>query len=43
MCVARDAYERLYRYVRREENVPREHLNTCYDEFVMRYGYLNAR
>ena len=42
----RDAYERLYRYEsnRREENVPwREHLNTCYDEFVMRYGYLNAR
>ncbi|WP_410648221.1 N-6 DNA methylase, partial [Bacteroides cellulosilyticus] len=42
----RDAYERLYRYesLRREENVPwREHLNTCYDEFVMRYGNLNAR
>ena len=42
----RDAYERLYRYEsnRREENVPwREHLNTCYDEFVMRYGNLNAR
>ena len=41
----RDAYERLYRYesLRREENVPwREHLNTCYDEFVMRYGNLNA-
>ena len=38
----RDAYERLYRYEsnRREENVPwREHLNTCYDEFVMRYGH----
>ena len=37
----RDAYERLYRYesLRREANVPwREHLNTCYDEFVMRYG-----
>ena len=35
----RDAYERLYRYesLRREANVPwREHLNTCYDEFVMR-------
>lgn len=39
----RDAYERLYRYesLRREANVPwREHLNTCYDEFVMRYGNL---
>ena len=42
----RDAYERLYRYEsnRREENIPwREHLNTCYDEFVMRYGNLNAK
>ena len=42
----RDAYERLYRYEsnRREENPQwREHLNTCYDEFVMRYGNLNAR
>ena len=42
----RDAYERLYRYEsnRREEHVPwREHLNTCYDEFVMRYGNLNAK
>ena len=42
----RDAYERLYRYEtnRREANpVWREHLNTCYDEFVMRYGNLNAR
>ena len=42
----RDAYERLYRYEsnRQEENVPwREHLNTCYDEFVMRYGNLNAK
>ena len=42
----RDAYERLYRYEsnRRGENVPwREHLNTCYDEFVMRYGNLNAK
>ena len=41
----RDAYERLYRYEsrRREENPAwREHLNTCYDEFVMRYGNLNA-
>ena len=41
----RDAYERLYRYEsnRHEENpVWREHLNTCYDEFVMRYGNLNA-
>ena len=42
----RDAYERLYRYesLRHEANVPwREHLNTCYDEFVMRYGNLNAK
>ena len=42
----RDAYERLYRYEsnRHEENVPwREHLNTCYNEFVMRYGNLNAK
>ena len=42
----RDAYERLYRYesLRREANVPwREHLNTCYDEFVIRYGNLNAK
>jgi len=42
----RDAYERLYRYEsnKHEENVPwREHLNTCYDEFVMRYGNLNAK
>ena len=42
----RDAYERLYRYEsnRHEENLPwREHLNTCYDEFVMRYGNLNAK
>ena len=42
----RDAYERLYRYESNshEENVPwREHLNTCYDEFVMRYGNLNAK
>ena len=46
MYSLRDAYERLYRYEsnRREENVPwREHLNTCYDEFVMRYGNLNAK
>ena len=42
----RDAYERLYRHEaeNHEENVPwREHLNTCYDEFVMRYGNLNAK
>ena len=42
----RDAYERLYRYesTSRVANVPwREHLNTCYDEFVMRYGNLNAK
>ena len=42
----RDAYERLYRYESTScvANVPwREHLNTCYDEFVMRYGNLNAK
>ena len=42
----RDAYERLYRYESNlhEANVQwREHLNTCYDEFVMRYGNLNAK
>ena len=42
----RDAYERLYRYEsnRHEANPQwREHLNTCYDEFVMRYGNLNAK
>ena len=38
--------ERLYRYESNlhEANVQwREHLNTCYDEFVMRYGNLNAK
>ena len=42
----RDAYERLYRYesTSRVANVPwREHLNICYDEFIMRYGNLNAK
>ena len=42
----RDAYERLYRYesTSRVANVPwREHLKTCYDEFVMRYGNLTAK
>ena len=42
----RDAYERLYGYEaeNHEENKPqRGYLNTYYDEFVMRYGPLNAR
>ena len=42
----RDAYERLYSYEaeRREENKPqRGYLNTYYDEFVLRYGHLNAK
>ena len=42
----RDAYERLYRYEAdvHEANQPqRDNLNTCYDEFVMRYGNLNAK
>ena len=42
----RDAYERLYRselYGRVANPVWREHLNTCYDEFVQRYGPLNAK
>ncbi len=42
----RDAYERLYRHEaeNHEENKPqRGYLNTCYDEFVMRYGNLNAK
>ena len=42
----RDAYERLYAYEaeRQEENaVLRSNLNTYYDEFVMRYGNLNAK
>ena len=42
----RDAYERLYRHEaeKREENAQqRDILNTHYDEFVMRYGNLNAR
>lgn len=42
----RNAYERLYSYEteNHEENKPqRGYLNTYYDEFVMRYGPLNAR
>ena len=42
----RDSYERLYRYEAEyhdEGSAQREALNTCYDEFVMRYGNLNAR
>lgn len=41
----RDAYERLYadEAEKHEENtLLRRYLNTCYDEFVMRYGNLNA-
>jgi len=42
----RDTYERLYNYEAEyhDEGVAqREALNTCYDEFVMRYGNLNAK
>ena len=42
----RDAYERLYSYEaeHHEENKPqRGYLNTYYDEFVLRYGQLNAK
>ena len=42
----RDTYERLYSYEaeHREENKPqRGYLNTYYDEFVLRYGHLNAK
>ena len=42
----RNTYERLYAYEaeKHEENeMLRRHLNTYYDEFVMRYGCLNAR
>ena len=42
----RDAYERLYRHEaeNHEENTrQRGYLNTCYDEFIMRYGNLNAK
>ena len=42
----RDTYERLYAQEaeRQEANdMLRRHLNTYYDEFVMRYGRLNAR
>ena len=42
----RDSYERLYRYEAEyhdEGSAQREALNTCYDEFVMRYGNLNAK
>ena len=42
----RDSYERLYRYEAEyhdEGSAQRAALNTCYDEFVMRYGNLNAK
>lgn len=42
----RDAYERLYAYEAEyhdEGSAQREALNTCYDEFVGRYGNLNAK
>ncbi len=42
----RDAYERLYSHEtenRTEHKPQRGYLNTYYDEFVMRYGNLNAR
>ena len=42
----RNAYQRLYasEAEKREENREwRSHLNTHYDEFLMRYGHLNAR
>ena len=42
----RNTYERLYTHEAEshEENVPlRRNLNTYYDEFVMRYGNLNAK
>ena len=42
----RDAYERLYSYEaeNHEENKPqRGYLNTYYDEFILRYGNLNAK
>ena len=42
----RDAYERLYSYEAEnhtEHKPQRGYLNTCYDEFVMRYGNLNAK
>ena len=42
----RDSYERLYRYEAEyhdEGSAQRGALNTCYDEFVMRYGNLNAK
>ena len=42
----RDAYERLYSYEAEnhtEHKPQRGHLNTYYDEFVARYGNLNAK
>ena len=42
----RNSYERLYAYEaehREEHTQHRENLNTHYDEFVMRYGNLNAK
>ncbi len=43
----RDAYERLYRYEAEHHDEGShnrsERLEHCYDEFVMRYGNLNAK
>ena len=42
----RNSYERLYAHeaeYREEHKLHRENLNTHYDEFVMRYGNLNAK
>lgn len=42
----RDAYERLYAYEadrHEEDKMQRENLNARYDEFVARYGSLNAK
>ena len=42
----RNSYERLYAYeaeYREAHTLHRENLNTHYDEFVMRYGNLNAK
>lgn len=42
----RDSYQRLYTHeaeVHEENKQQREHLNTHYDEFVQRYGFLNAK
>lgn len=42
----RDSYQQLYKYeaeTHEENKQYRNHLNTYYDEFVMRYGNLNAK